>query len=95
MTELPFADHQTYLNQWFNDALTDYLVYHTDRRPDQPTLAEIRAALADTAADAEAILKKVLQDDEDAYAQHQEQMADDSSYRRQMIDAGRGHLLKG
>ena len=95
MTKLPFADHQTYLNHWFNETLQDYLVYHTDRRPDQPTLAEIRAALADTALDAEAILEKAVQDDEDAYDEHQKRLADDSNYRKQIIDAGRGHLLKG
>jgi len=40
------------------------------------------------------------QENEDAYDRAQERLMetggpDDSSYRRQMIDAGRGHLLKG
>jgi hypothetical protein len=83
--------HQSDLNQWFNETLQEYL----EQSPNRPTLAQIRAALGDTALDAEDILEMASNDDEDAYDQHQEQMADDSSYRRQMIDAGRGHLLKG
>ena len=40
------------------------------------------------------------QENEDAYDRAQERLMetggpDDSSYRKQMIDAGRGHLLKG
>ncbi len=40
------------------------------------------------------------QENEDAYDRAQERLRetggpDDSSYRKQMIDAGRGHLLKG
>ena len=48
----------------------------------------------------EASVPRAEQENEDAYDRAQERLMetggpDDSSYRKQMIDAGRGHLLKG
>ena len=96
MTKRLGFGHQSDLNQWFNETLQEYLEQSTNR----PTLAQILAALGDTTLDAKDILEIALNADEDAYDRAQERLMetggpDDSSYRKQMIDAGRGHLLKG
>ena len=87
--------HQSELNQIFNDALSDYLEFERDI----PSLMAIINALDDAKADARDILQRRESANEAAYeAQQSSLMAsggtDDSAYRKNMQEAGRGHLLR-